>query len=96
MAPTEALGAYAVQPREQVHMGRRCQEAREHASEMLDPNPQLTEEDLARLRVHYARCSPCRHFLNTLQATVQALQGMPAVEPPESVKRALRKGQTPE
>ena len=67
-----------------------CNDALEHASEMLEAQPSLTPEQLRLLSAHYARCAPCREYLNSLEALVEALRSMPAVDCPESLRSQLR------
>lgn len=64
-----------------------CCEAREGLTEYLENA--LPPEQRQGFETHLASCVDCRHFLQQLQATTQALSALPGEQMPAEMKQTL-------
>jgi predicted anti-sigma-YlaC factor YlaD len=51
-----------------------CRDVHDHASDLLAAE---TEEQLAAIREHLARCPPCQEYLRQIGMTVELLHSLP-------------------
>jgi hypothetical protein len=70
-----------------------CRAARRRLSDYLED--ELAEDERRFVRLHLARCSPCRSVLRTLQAVVDSLGQLPADPLAGSIADAVERRLTP-